>query len=75
MIRTKDDARIFLESHKEFSHQDWIDGEFWFRYDGISEGPLKHDYTINHEAKGIIGVSKSEAINYVFRNRKRLNAI
>lgn len=75
MIRTKADALSFLKSHKEFSDQDWIEGEFWFRYDGIKEEPFRHDYTINHETEGIIGVMEKEAINYVFRNRKRLNRL
>ena len=74
MIRTKADALAFLKSHKEFSDQDWIEGEFWFRYDRVKDPEcLRHDYTINHETEGIIGVMESEAIDYVFRNRKRLN--
>ena len=63
MIRTKADALAFLKSHKEFSDQDWIEGEFWFRYDGVKEPEcLRHDYTINHETEGIIGVMEKEAI-------------
>lgn len=76
MIKTKADALAFLKSHKEFSDQDWIEGEFWFRYDGVKEPEcLRHDYTINHETQGIIGVMEKEAIDYVFRNRKRLNKL
>jgi len=76
MIKSKSDALVFLKSHKEFSDQDWIAGEFWFRYDGIKEPEcLQHDYTINHETKGIIGVLENEAVDYVFRNRKRLNRL
>ena len=75
MIKSKSDALAFLKSHKEFSDQDFIEGEFWFRYDGIEEEPLRHDYTINHEQKGIIGVMEKEAVDYVFRNRKRLNQL
>ena len=37
MIKSKADALAFLKSHKEFSDQDWIEGEFWFRYDGVTE--------------------------------------
>ena len=45
MIKSKSDALAFLKSHKEFSDQDWIDGEFWFRYDGITDPEcLRHDY-------------------------------
>lgn len=63
MIRTKADALAFLKSHKEFSDQDWIEGEFWFRYDGVTEPEcLRHDYTINHETEGIIGVMEKEAV-------------
>ena len=56
--------------------QDWIEGEFWFRYDGVTEPEcLRHDYTINHETEGIIGVMEKEAVDYVFRNRKGLNKL
>ncbi len=76
MIRSKADALAFLKSRKEFSDQDWIEGEFWFRYDGVTEPEcLRHDYTINHETEGIIGVMEKEAVEYVFRNRKRLNKL
>lgn len=69
MIRTKSDALEFLKSHEEFTINNWIEGQFWFRYDGC----VNHDYTINHETEGIIGVTEKEAVDYVFRNRKRLN--
>lgn len=76
MIKSKSDALAFLKSHKEFSGQDWIEGDFWFRYDGITEPEcLRHDYTINHETKGIIGVMENEAVDYVFRNGKRPNRL
>lgn len=81
MIRTKQDALKFLKSHKEFSDQDLELGEFWFRYDGVEdciyEGEIikGHDYTINHETEGIIGVTEKEATDYVYRNRKRLNML
>lgn len=75
MIKSKADALSFLKSHKEFSDHDFIEGEFWFRYDGVKEGPLRHNYTINHETEGIIGVMEKEAVDYVFRNRKRLNQL
>lgn len=79
MIRTKEDAKQFLKSHKEFTDHDFILGEFWFRYDGIQDimwdGNLikGHDYAICHETKGYMGVNEQEAIDYVFRNRKRIN--
>lgn len=74
MIKTKEDAKIFLESHQEFSDQDYIEGEFWYRYDG--EDTLNgKPYTINHETNGIIGVTLEQAVSYVYRNRKRLNSI
>lgn len=76
MIKSKSDALAFLKSHKEFSDQDFIEGEFWFRYDGITDPEcLQHDYTINHETDGIIGVMEKDAVDYVFRNRKRLNKL
>lgn len=76
MIKSKANALTILKSHKEFSDQDWIEGKFWFRYDGVTEPEcLRNDYTINHETEGIIGVMEKEAIDYVFRNRKRLNKL
>ena len=74
MIKTKEDAKRFLEDNREFTDHDYIEGEFWFRYDGedtLSGKP----YTINHETEGIIGVTLNQAVSYVFRNRKRLNKI
>ena len=76
MIRSKADALTFLKSNKEFSDQDWIEVEFWFRYDGVTEPEcLRHDYTINHETEGIIGVMEKEDVDYVFRKRKRINKL
>lgn len=69
MIKSKADALAFLKSHKEFTDTDWVEGNFWFRYDGVES----HDYTIDHETQGIIGVSEKAAVDYVYRNRKRLN--
>ncbi len=76
MIKSKANALTFLKSHKEFSDQDWIDGVFWLRYDGVTEPECqRHDYTINHETESIIGVMEKEAVDYVFRNRKGLNKL
>lgn len=71
-IRSKQDATNFLKMHQEFTHHDWIEGECWFRFDGENTLSGK-PYTINHETQGIIGVSEKEAVDYVWRNRKRLN--
>lgn len=71
-IKTKIDAKMFLKSYTEFSHNDWVEGELWFRYYDKGDDKL---YTINHETEGIIGVTEEEAISYVYRNRKRLNSI
>ena len=72
MIKTKEDARKFLECNSEYTDHDYIEGEFWFRYDGKDTLTGKC-YTINHETEGIIGATLDQAISYVFRNRKRLN--
>lgn len=80
-IKSKEDALMFLKAHKEFTDNSWVDGELWFRYDGVKdchyEGILikGHDYTICHETRGYIGVSEAEAVDYVYRNRKRINNI
>lgn len=73
-IKTLDDAKLFLESYREFSLQDWWEGEFWFRFDGPTDEFKSHEYTINHNERGIIGVLTDEAAKYVYQNRKRLNA-
>lgn len=72
-IRTKEDAAQLLLSYEEFSHQDWVEGEFWFRYDGPMDEFKRHEYTINHETEGIIGATEAEAVSYIYRNRSRLN--
>lgn len=71
-IKTKKDAKLFLMVfHDTFEDNDFYDGMFWYRYDGAEN----HDYTINHEEEGIIGVSTEEVISYIYRNRKRINRI
>lgn len=74
MLKTKEDAKRFLEENREFTDYNYIEGEFWFRYDGENTLSGK-SYTINHETEGIIGVTSNQAVSYVFRNRKRLNKI
>lgn len=74
MIRTKAEAKAFLKSHNEFTDNNWIDGRLWFRFDGYKT-INGHVYTILHETEGYIGVSEEEAIDYIFRNRKRLNKL
>lgn len=74
-ICTKKDAEAFLLEYKEYTHNSFLHGLFWFRDDGPATDEFKtHEYTINHEEEGIIGVSKEDAIDYIFRNRKRLNS-
>ena len=72
-IMSKADAERMLMEYQEFSHPDYVEGEFWFRYEGFSEESNRYEYTVNHETEGIIGVSKEDAVCYIYRNRKRLN--
>ena len=69
-IRTKADARRFLHSYEEFTH-----GNLWFRYNrhNGNDAKVTEEYTINHETEGIVDVNETAAIEYVWRNRKRLN--
>jgi len=69
MIKTKADARNFLNLYQELS----IPYEsFMFRYDG--KGEYKKEYTILHEENGYVGASEDEAASYVYRHRKYINA-
>ena len=70
MIKTKTDALSFVNAYSEFEMYDFFGGSIWFRYDGTGN---YRDYTINHEESGIIGVTKLDVADYVYRNRKKIN--
>lgn len=71
MIKSKTVAFEFLNYYSELEIYDFKEGSIWFRLDGdvADEKP----YTINHETEGIIAVTTKEAIDYIYRNRKRIN--
>lgn len=68
-IRTKADARRFLHSYEEFTFEN-----LWFRHNG-NDAKVTEEYTIDHETEGIVAVNETAAIEYVWRNRKRLNKL
>ena len=71
MIKNKKQALEFLETYSEFELFDYWEGSIWFRFDGEDE--FHKPYTIDHETEGIIGATEREAVDYIFRNRKRIN--
>lgn len=69
----------FESAFKEFGIGSYFDLHVWFR-DDREDLKLSHCnddtilFTIDHEEHGIIGVSFNQLIDYLYRNRKRINS-
>ena len=80
LIRTRKDALSFRTCFEEFGIGSYISAvtHIYFRYDGYGEKTAVTDddigYTIDHEHDGYIGASLSEVVDYIYRNRKHINA-
>ena len=79
IIRTKRDALSFKTCFEEFGIGSYVSdvSHIYFRYDGYGKKTAVADddiYTIDHECDGYEGASLSEVVDYIYRNRKYINA-
>lgn len=72
LIKNKSDALQFVQSYTEFELFDAFNGSIWFRHDFISD-KFSNCYTINHDTEGIIGANLNSVVDYVWKNRKKIN--
>ena len=72
LIKNKSDALKFVKSYTEFELLDFYNDSIWFRTDGCADN-FSNNFTINHETEGIIGANLNSVVDYVWRNRKKIN--
>lgn len=80
LIKTRNDAIRFMTCFNEFGIGSYVADvtHIWFRYDGygIKTSVTDYDigYSIDHEIYGVAKASLKEVIDYIYRNRKYINA-
>lgn len=79
-INRRNDAIKLIAQFDEFGLGSYVADvtHIWFRRKDISNLPHVTDddiiFTIDHEEDGYIGASMKEAVDYIYRNRKYINA-